>query len=200
MGQLGDLMGMQSEIDKKPLKAKPRDTDSQNSPKKGMKSKRIVPILLTFIISMATWLVLSGQFDPFHISLGVISSFIVAYFSGDLLFGEPVKKGFFRQVVRFALYIPWLLYQVFIANLHILKIVFHPKMMDHIDPKIIKFNSSLSGQMPFFVFGNSITLTPGTITIFVNVFGTYTVHSIDEKSAEGLPGEMETRIARIFSD
>jgi multicomponent Na+:H+ antiporter subunit E len=73
-------------------------------------------------------------------------------------------------------------------------------MMDRIDPKIIKFNSSLSGQMPFFVFGNSITLTPGTITIFVNVFGTYTVHAIDEKSAESLPGEMESRIARIFSD
>ena len=191
---------MHPEVDKKPLKAKSQDIDSKNLPKKGPRSKRIVPILLTFIISMATWLVLSGQFDSFHISLGIISSFIVAYFSGNLLFGEPVKKDFFRQVVRFALYIPWLLYQVFIANLNILKIVFHPKMMDRIDPKIIKFNSSLSGQIPLFVFGNSITLTPGTITIFVNVFGTYTVHAIDEKSAEGLPGEMETRIARIFSD
>jgi multicomponent Na+:H+ antiporter subunit E len=98
------------------------------------------------------------------------------------------------------LYLPWLLYQVYIANLHILKLVFHPRMMERIDPKIIRFNSKLSGQMPLFLFGNSITLTPGTITIFVNIFGTYTVHAIDEKSAEDLPGEMEDRIVRIFKD
>ena len=52
--------------------------------------------------------------------------------------------------------------------------------------------------MPLFIFGNSITLTPGTITVFVNVYGTYTVHAIDAASAEGLPGQMEERIARIF--
>ena len=178
--------------------AKPPETDSKNSARVGTRKKRFVPILLTFIISMLTWLILSGQFDPFHISLGVVSSFIVAYFSGDLLFARPVKKGFLRQVIRFILFIPWLLYQVFIANLHILKIVFHPRMMDHIDPKIIRFNSNLTGQMPLFIFGNSITLTPGTITIFVNIFGTYTVHAIDEQSAEALPGEMENRIVRIF--
>jgi multicomponent Na+:H+ antiporter subunit E len=51
-----------------------------------------------------------------------------------------------------------------------------------------------------FIFGNSITLTPGTVTVFVNVFGTYTVHAIDDRSAEALPGEMESRIARIFKD
>jgi multicomponent Na+:H+ antiporter subunit E len=191
---------MQSETDKKPRLAKPHQTDSQSLTEQGARRKHFVPILLTFIISMATWLVLSGQFDLFHISLGVISSFIVALFSGDLLFGRPVYKGLFRQFVRFVLYVPWLLYQVFIANVHILKIVFHPKMMDIIDPKIIRFSSSLSGQMPFFIFGNSITLTPGTITIFVNVFGTYTVHAIDEKSAEALPGEMESRIAKIFGE
>jgi multicomponent Na+:H+ antiporter subunit E len=178
----------------------PRKSDSRNAAQSGVRRKRFFPILLTFIISMVTWLVLSGQFDRFHISLGVVSSLIVAYFSGDLLFATPIKKGFSRQVLRFILYVPWLLYQVFIANLHILKIVFHPQMMDLIDPKIIRFKTKLTGQMPLFIFGNSITLTPGTITIFVNVFGTYTVHAIDEKSAEGLPGEMENRIVRIFEN
>jgi multicomponent Na+:H+ antiporter subunit E len=177
-----------------------QNTDYSQAPRKGPRRIRLVPIFLTFLISMATWLVLSGQFDLFHISLGVVSSFIVGYFSGDLLFAGPVKKGFLRQVMRFMVYVPWLLYQVFLASLHILKIVFHPKMMDQIDPKIIRFNSKLTGQMPLFIFGNSITLTPGTITIFVNVFGTYTVHAIDEASAAGLPGDMENRIVRIFED
>jgi len=177
-----------------------RATGAQELPQKGRRKHPVIPIVLTFIISMVSWLILSGQFDAFHISLGVISSFIVAYFSGDLMFRKPVKKKFLAQSVRFILYIPWLLYQVFVANLHIMKLVFHPKMMDLIEPKIFKFNSKLTGHMPLFVFGNSITLTPGTITIFVNVYGTYTVHAIDEKSAEGLPGEMENKIARIYAN
>jgi len=179
---------------------KAQHTDYSQAPQKRSRRKRLVPILLTFLISMVTWIILSGQFDLFHISLGVVSSFIVAYVSGDLLFAGPVHENFFRQVIRFLLYLPWLLSQVFIANLRILKIVFHPRMMDHIDPKIIRFNSKLTGQMPLFIFGNSITLTPGTVTIFVNIFGTYTVHAIDEESAEALPGDMETRILRIFED
>jgi multicomponent Na+:H+ antiporter subunit E len=166
----------------------------------GIKGKRLAPFLFTFVISMLTWLILSGQYDAFHIALGIISSAIVAYFSGDLLFRGRISKAFFRQSFRFLLYIPWLLYQIWIANLNILLIVFRPKLMNRIDPRIIRFNSKLSGQMPLFIFGNSITLTPGTITIFVNVFGTYTVHAIDEKSAKALPGEMETRIAKIFSN
>ncbi len=188
------------EKDDPPPSATPQDSVSGPAARKGSGTKRWGPIVLTFVISMVTWLILSGQFDSFHISLGVVSSFIVAYFSGDLLFAAPVQKNFFRQAIRFLLYLPWLLYQVYIANLHILKLVFHPRMMERIDPKIIRFNSKLSGQMPLFLFGNSITLTPGTITIFVNIFGTYTVHAIDEKSAQDLPGEMENRIVRIFED
>lgn len=176
-----------------------RGEAGQNVSGKSVRRIRIKSILFTFIISMATWLILSGQFDAFHISLGAISSFIVAYISGDLLFQNRVHKGFPARAIRFAFYIPWLMIQIFIANLHILKIVFHPKPMAKIDPRIVKFNSKLSGQMPLFILGNSITLTPGTVTIFINVFGTYTVHAIDRQSAEALPGEMEERIGRIFN-
>ena len=191
---------MTVEKNKPGRRAKTQHTDYSQAPQRGTRKKRLIPILLTFVISMVTWLILSGQFDPFHISLGVVSSVIVAYLSGDLLFAGPVKRGFLRQVMRFIVFVPWLLYQVFIANLQILKIVFHPRMMDHINPKIIRFNSKLTGQMPLFIFGNSITLTPGTVTIFVNIFGTYTVHAINEESAEALPGDMENRILRIFED
>jgi multicomponent Na+:H+ antiporter subunit E len=176
----------------------PQDGTAQNPAPKSVRKKRFMPIFLTFIISLVTWLILSGQFDSFHISLGIVSSLIVAWLSGDLLFQNPIQQGFMARVIRFVIYIPWLMGQIFIANLHILKIVFHPKLLEVIDPKIVKFNSKLSGQMPLYIFGNSITLTPGTVTIFVNVFGTYTVHAIDRQSAEALPGEMENKIANIF--
>lgn len=97
------------------------------------------------------------------------------------------------------MYIPWLLFQVFLANIHVMYLVFHPKMMDLIDPKIIKFKSSLKGDLAITTFANSITLTPGTITVYATDFGDFEVHVIDSASAESLPGDMETRIAKIFN-
>lgn len=92
------------------------------------------------------------------------------------------------------------MYQIFLANLHVLYLTFHPKMMDLIDPRIIKFRSKLQGDLSRVTFANSITLTPGTITVYVTLDGNFSVHAIDKKSREGLPGEMEKRIARAFGE
>ncbi len=79
-------------------------------------------------------------------------------------------------------------------------LVFHPKMMDLIDPRIIRFKSRLNREMSHLIFANSITLTPGTITVFVSIYGDYAVHAIDEQSGQSLPGEMEKRVARIIGE
>lgn len=79
-------------------------------------------------------------------------------------------------------------------------LTFHPKMMDLIDPKVFRFKSRLKGDLPLVTFANSITLTPGTITVYVTIDGEFSVHAIDQKSKEGLPGEMEIRIARVFGE
>jgi multicomponent Na+:H+ antiporter subunit E len=125
---------------------------------------------------------------------------MVTLFSKDLLFPEPRTAGSFGTWVRFFRYIPWLLYQIFMANLHVLYLVFHPKMMDLIDPQIFRFQSKLKGDLSLLTFANSITLTPGTITVYVSIDGTFTVHALDKKSREGLPGEMERRIAKTFGE
>lgn len=160
----------------------------------------ILPRILTFFILFFLWLILSGQFDSFHITLGVISCLMVTYFSGDLLFPGTRKTGLIRLGFRVALYVPWLLYQVLMANFHILYLVFHPRMMDLIDPSIIRFQSKLKDELPLVIFANSITLTPGTITVYVSVDGDFQVHAIDRKSGEPLPGEMEARIIRAFKE
>lgn len=154
----------------------------------------------TFIIMFVLWIVLSGRFDAFHLGLGLVSCSIVAYISGDLLFYSPRVKGLFVSLMRFARYIPWILYQIFLANLHLLYLTFHPRMMDLIDPKIIKFRSKLKSDLALVTFANSITLTPGTITVSVSINGDFSVHAIDKASGEPLPGEMEARIAKTFGE
>lgn len=156
--------------------------------------------LLTFIIMFASWIILSGRFDLFHLGLGLVSCLLVAYFSSDLLFPAVNLRRMRTQWPRFILYIPWLLLEVFKANLHVLKLVFHPRMLDLIDPRIIKFRSKLKGELALVTFANSITLTPGTITVYVTDYGEFEVHVIDQASAEALPGEMEARIAEVFKE
>ncbi len=144
------------------------------------------------------WIMFSGEFDPFHLSIGGLSCLIVASLSSDLLFPRGVDRRFAGTWLRFAGYIPWLLFQIFLANLHILRLSFHPKMMELIDPHIIEFDSSLEGDISRTTFANSITLTPGTITVSVNVLGRFSVHCIDKVSAKPLPGKMEQRIESVF--
>lgn len=180
----------------------PNDTDLAHPSRPSRARNRVMPFLVTFFIMFVLWILLSGKFDAFHLSLGIISCSIVAYFSADLLFETPSIKVTRLAVswIRFVRYIPWLLYQIFLANLHLLYLSFHPKMMDLIDPKIIKFRSKLRGDLSRVTFANSITLTPGTITVYVSLDGNFSVHAIDKKSREGLPGEMEARIARAFGE
>lgn len=164
------------------------------------KTKKIISSALTFLICFATWIVLSGRFDYFHIGLGVIACGIVAYLSDSILISRRGLENLPRQWLGFILYIPWLIYQVFLANLHVMYLVFHPRMIELIDPKIIRFKSRLKKPMSLFIFANSITLTPGTITIYVSITGEYAVHVIDEQSGTSLPGEMEERVARLMGE
>jgi multicomponent Na+:H+ antiporter subunit E len=158
------------------------------------------PFLVTFIIMFGVWVLLSGKFDAFHLSLGLISCAIVSYLSSDLLFPSPRIKGLLAQWARFARYIPWLMKEIIKANLHLTYLVFHPRMMELIDPKIIKFRSKLESDLALVTFANSITLTPGTITVDVSIEGDFKVHAIDKASGDPLPGAMEANIAKAFGE
>jgi multicomponent Na+:H+ antiporter subunit E len=160
----------------------------------------VMPFVLTFLVMFFFWVLFSGKFDLFHISLGIGSSLFVASFSKDLFFPSGIKPGFIFCWLRFAGYIPWFFYQIFLANLYVLYLVFHPRMKELINPKIIYFNTKLTSDIARTTFANLITLTPGTITVNVSVLGKFAVHCIDEKSGRSLPGEMEKKVATVFDE
>ena len=164
----------------------------------GSLTEKAIPFILTFILLIGFWLLFSGKFDLFHVSMGIGSSLLVSALSADLLFPSPVRSKDIFLVFRFILYVPWLIYQIFLSSIHVLYLTLHPKMLDMIDPHIIEFDSRLTSEISRTTFANSITLTPGTITVNVNVFGKFAVHCIDVKSGESLPGDMEKRVAAIF--
>jgi multicomponent Na+:H+ antiporter subunit E len=142
------------------------------------------------------WIMLSGKFDLFHLTLGVLSSALVSFLSADLLM---FKEGKNRLVtgVRFLMYLPWLLYQIVLSTMHVTFLALHPRMKDQIDPTIVTFKTKLKTNIAKVALANSITLTPGTITVRIEDQVFY-VHAISRKAAAGLPGEMEDRLARVF--
>ena len=173
-----------------------KDFSAQSSPHRKFS---FFSFILTFIIMAATWILLSGKFDLFHLGLGVICCAIVAHLSHDLLF--PAKPtGLLGQTVLFIMYIPWLMIEIAKASIHVTYLVFHPRMMDLIDPRIIKFQSKLKSDLSLVTFANSITLTPGTITVYVSIDGDFKVHAIDKASGDPLPGEMEAKVMTAFSE
>jgi multicomponent Na+:H+ antiporter subunit E len=153
--------------------------------------------IYTFFIMLGFWILLSGKFDLFHLTLGIISSAVVSFLSADLFMYNPQSRSHFTTGLRFLLYLPWLLYQILLSTLHVTFLALHPKMKELIDPTIVTFKTTLKTDIAKVALANSITLTPGTITIRIEGQVFY-VHAISRKAAAGLPGEMEERLAKVF--
>jgi len=152
--------------------------------------------LATFGILIVLWFVLSGHFDLFHVSLGIICSGLVAFLSHDLLFHDFHWSLGVGPFLRFMGYLPWLFYQILLANFHVARMVLDPRMP--IDPRLVEFQSKLEGHLPMTTLGNSITLTPGTITVDIRE-GKFFVHALTRKAADNLlSGEMEDWVVSIY--
>ena len=154
---------------------------------------------IVFIILFLHWVLWSGKFDAFHLSLGVISCALVTFMSYDLYFKrKKFSSKIIVEAIRFIKYIPWLFYQIVLSNIHVASLVLSPKMP--IDPKVIRYKTKLKTDIALVTFANSITLTPGTITADISE-GEYYVHALSKKVADDLmTGKMEDKVAYIFEE
>jgi multicomponent Na+:H+ antiporter subunit E len=169
-----------------------------------MKEDHVLRVV-TFVLLFIAWIVLSGKLDLFHLSLGAVSCLIISLISGDLLFHQPKKKFTARlgEAGRFFAYSFWLLYQIVLANFHVIGLAISPRLMKRdLDPHIFTFKTSLKSDFARFVLANSITLTPGTVTVRIHD-DIFHVHAISRKAAGDLAArdsmsEMEKKVLRVF--
>jgi len=141
------------------------------------------------------WVLLSASFDWVHLGLGLVFSFSVAWINS----GHSPFVPKFRLWLRILLYLPWLFYKIIESSLHLSKLILHPALP--IDPQLISVKSKLRHNAAVVLFGNSITLTPGTITAEVDR-NNLIVHAMDKTLSEDFESskEMESKIADIFKD
>jgi multicomponent Na+:H+ antiporter subunit E len=157
--------------------------------------------VVMFCALMGLWTLFSGRFDAMHLGMGVISCALVTAMSRPLWFEQPtvplVER--LRMACRFVHYCVWLTVEIVRANMHVLALALHPKPRDVINPEIVRFETTLKSDFARVVLANSITLTPGTVTIRIHE-DTFIVHAISDKVAAGVPGEMEARVAKVFGE
>ena len=153
----------------------------------------------SFLILFVFWIIWSGKFDAFHLVLGVISSLIVTLWSRDLLISE--KNVSFAQrlneFIKFEYYSFWLLYEIVLANIHVVKVAFTYDLKSVLEPKMVEFDTTIDNELGQFLLAQSITLTPGTVTVRIDD-KRFLVHALTKDTSAGIPGKMQGKIARIF--
>ena len=147
---------------------------------------------LLFILS-GTWLLLSGHTSPLLLSLGLLSvPAVVACVSRlEVLDDEGVPVHLLPGLIR---YVPWLIGQVIRSNLDVARRIVSPELPIH--PSVVKVDATHHTEVGRVTYANSITLTPGTISLDVSA-ETIEVHALTEDAANDLmSGEMARQVQR----
>ena len=149
---------------------------------------------------MVFWLLLSGHYDLMHISFGIFSVILVMLMNYSLrrrLFAMEEPSGDLKlSLLRLIAYIPWLLWQIIIASVQVAWVVLHPKCP--IDPAVLRFRTRLGNVSAKVILGNSITLTPGTITLEIEK-DEFLVHALMDISSTGIiDGTLPGQVAKLY--
>jgi multicomponent Na+:H+ antiporter subunit E len=142
----------------------------------------------------AFWLLLSGIFEPFLIGAGLACAIAVAALARrmDVIDheGQPLHLG-----LAAVSYWPWLAKEIVKSGWDVSRRVLDPRLP--ISPTVVRIKPSQRTVVGLATHANSITLTPGTVTMDV-ARGEFLVHALTREGAEGAAGgEMDGRVSRF---
>ena len=143
----------------------------------------------------AFWVLLSGYWLPLIIALGVASIVLCVVIARRLDVcdheGYPI-----HLTLRGTTYFPWLVKEIVVSNIVVAKAI----LTGNVNPQVLQVRASQSDALGRTVYANSITLTPGTVSISVDE-EIITVHALMDETADGLrSGEMNTRVCDLMGD
>ena len=141
--------------------------------------------VIYFVLALVIWILLTWPFADDAVDMQVVIAGVVASLVVAILFHEilPKEHHIFVSPVRlfwFLAYLPVFFYYVIMANFDVVYRALHPAMP--IKPGIVKIKTSLKSESGITALANSITLTPGTLTVDLTDDGYLYVHWINVKS------------------
>jgi len=149
-----------------------------------------------FGLSFLFYQVLAGELLLFDIVTGAVSATIVAVSISRITLTRDPSIGTVKRVLRLLVYAPYLLYEIIKANVAVAAVILHPRMP--IDPRMTRIRPAVWGALPVTTLANSITLTPGTLTVRVEG-RSLTVHTLIPGAREDLfDGGLERGVRFVF--
>lgn len=149
------------------------------------------------VVLYVLWLLLSGHYQPLLLILGVVSCGLVVWIAHRMDLadheGHPLHLTW-----RALTYWPWLLWEIVKSNVQVAGLILSPRMA--LSPKIIKVTTTQADELGQVIYANSITLTPGTVSLYVRG-NTIEVHAITHEMADDLEtGEMDRRVTAMAGE
>jgi multicomponent Na+:H+ antiporter subunit E len=154
-------------------------------------------VLALFGASFLFYLALAGSIEAFELVTGAITAGVVSVALWGVSLTTPVRPGATAaKLLRLLLYLPYLLWEITKANVEVAYVVLHPDLP--IDPEMVEFDAAVWSALPVTTLANSITLTPGTLTVDVSRRH-FTVHTLTGSSREDLfGGSLERAVRFVF--
>lgn len=155
-----------------------------------------IPPPMRYVISLTLllivlWLAVSGVYKPLLFILGGGSVALVVWLSLRMdVVGVEHNPAVYSW--RLLVYWAWLIWQISLANFHVARLVLKP---EGIHPSLLNVPVPLDSAVAKVTYGNSVTLTPGTVTLLLRN-DRLSVHALDKRSAEQLrTGDMARKIS-----
>jgi multicomponent Na+:H+ antiporter subunit E len=154
---------------------------------------RLSSILFLMFILAITWLLWSGLYKPLLIGLGAFSCVLSVYLSHRMgFFRHQALVGFLPRLPSYWL---WLLREIIISSWDVAKLILQPSLP--ISPTVVILESAPKTDIGQVILGNSITLSPGTVTLDLHE-GQVLIHCLTSKGARELQkGEANRRAANL---
>jgi len=197
VGNSALLRPLQAELRSRGLTVEETPVDRPARRRPFPQPRGLLQFLTIFGVSYAFYLVLAWFGGLLDFATGAIGAGIVGVALSRVTLTQPLPPArTLRQLLRFAVYVPYLLYEVTKANLSIARVILDPRLP--IDPSVVRFNAAVWGGLPVTTLANSITLTPGTLTIDVGN-REFIVHSLTRGSrSDLLEGGLERSVRFVF--
>ena len=160
--------------------------------------------LEVFSLLLLLWIVMSEIFQVKFVLYGCISAFLISCFVIDSLRigGLKSDRTYFilhANYLKLLIYFLWLIKEVVKSAVDVTGIILTSN--DKIDPLVVWFKADYDNPAARAIPANSITLTPGTVTIDIYDSGVFSVHALNRKFADGLlSGDMQKRIAKLYGE
>lgn len=140
--------------------------------------------LYMYLLFLVAWIIFNGKITLEILIFGVVIAAVVLAFMCKFM-DYSIKKEVhvYKKSIWFLAYVALLIREIIKANLAII-----PRILtveEEMEPIIVKFRTSLKSDFTKTLLANSITLTPGTITVSLEG-DEYTVHCLDTSLADGL--------------